>query len=248
MQILVLVAGYGTRLYPLTKDKPKPLLSCGGRAILDYLLDKVKGLGGLKNVIVVTNNKFHEIFEDWAGENKSFPVPIRVINDETTSPDDRLGAMGDIAFVLKKNRINQDLLILGGDNLFDSGLDSFFAFARKNSPQMSIGLYDIKDKSAAKQFGVVKLDGAGKVVSFEEKPALPQSSLIAMCLYYLPKESFHFIEEYIRDSRKTDTTGDFVRWLSQRNTVYGFRFEGKWYDIGSVESYREAQEIFQSHH
>lgn len=244
MKILILAAGYGTRLYPLITDTPKPLLAVGDKPLVNHLIDKVRAVDGVEEVIVVTNNKFCGHFERWAEENKSFPAPIRIVNDGTTAPEDRLGSVGDIHFAIKTCPIQDDLLILGGDNLFDFSIEECLSFASKKRPAVTIGLYDIRDTKAARSFGVVQTAVDGRVVSFEEKPQQPRSSLIAMCLYYMPKESLSFLEEYVRESQKVDKAGDYIHWLVERKTVYGFKFEGRWYDIGSIESYHEAQKGF----
>ena len=246
MQVLILAAGYGTRLYPLTKNTPKPLLPCNHKPIINYLLDKVKNFSGLSEIIVITNDKFYVHFKDWAETLKGFPASIKVLNDGTTSPEDRLGAMGDIDFALKRNKVAEDLLVMGGDNLFNYSLDSYITFSKRNAPKATIGLYDIKETVLALNFGVVQLDHKKKIISFEEKPKTPKSTLIAMCLYYLSKDSLHSVSDYLRETKRSDTTGDYINWLSMRDTVYGFKFEGKWYDIGSIEAYEEAQQDFKS--
>ncbi len=244
MKVLILAAGYGTRLYPLTLDRPKPLLEVGGKPIVNYLIDKVRWYSGVNEVVVVTNNKFYPHFSRWAKANKSFPVPVSVVNDGTKTNEDRLGSMGDIDFVIKKKNIREDLLVMGGDNLFDLGLNNYFFHAQKNSPRTTIGLYDILDIGEAKKFGVVELDAQKKVVSFMEKPDQPRSTLIGMCLYYLPAESLKRVREYLHASKSADTSGDYIRWLFTQETVFGFKFEGKWYDIGSIEAYHAAQSEF----
>ncbi len=244
MKILILAAGYGTRLYPLVKDTPKSLLPIHGRPLIDFILDKVSGLDGLEQIIVVTNNKFFSHFQKWAQDKKTSKNKILVINDRTTSPDDRLGSIGDIGFVLKEIQVNDDLLVIGGDNLFNYNVDEFIKFARTKKSKPTIGLFDIHDKEEAKKFGVVDLDVQKRVVSFEEKPPLPRSSLISMCFYYFPKSSLELIDEYIRSGNKADKAGEYIRWLTAKGDVYGFKFEGKWYDIGSIESYREAERDF----
>jgi len=245
MKVLILAAGYGTRLYPLTKDKPKPLLEINRKSIIDYLLDKVQPFLNLTEVMVVTNDKFYGPFESWA-RAKKFSQPISIVNDGTKSNEDRLGSMGDIHFVMKQKHVEEDLLVLGGDNLFDRGLEDFLASAQKNSPKVTIGLYDIGDRNEAKKFGVVQLDAESQVISFDEKPASPKSSLIGMCLYYLPAPSLNRVAGYLNVSRSADTSGDYIRWLYQQEAVFGFKFEGKWYDIGSIEAYEAAQSEFQT--
>ncbi len=244
MQALILAGGYATRLYPLTKDTPKPLLPIQDKPLIDYLLDKMIPIKDLSSVIVVTNDKFYSPFRTWAQGHKDFPVEIQVINDETKTNEDRRGSIGDCDFVLKKGLIQEDLLVIGGDNLFDQDLKGFLRWARQKSPAIAAGLFDIQDKAKATQFGVATLDQQKKVSSFEEKPRIAQTSLIGMCLYFFPKPALGRIGEYLKESKKSDTTGDFIKWLSQKEPVYGFVFTGKWYDIGSLEAYQEAEERF----
>ena len=246
MRVLILAAGYGTRLYPLIKDTPKALLDINGRPLINYILDKVKTLDGLEQVLLVTNNKFDAIFKTWAAQQKGFPCEIKIVNDGTNTPEDRLGSIGDINFVLKKENIKDDLLVIGSDNLFDYSLNDFISFSKKIGPYVTIGLYDIGNLEEAKKFGVVAVDKNRKLLSFEEKPVEPKSTLISMCCYYLPQATLPLVENYLNEVKKSDTAGDYLRWLSQKNTVYGFHFNGKWYDIGSVEAYHEAQEKFKA--
>jgi glucose-1-phosphate thymidylyltransferase len=244
MEILILAAGYGTRLYPVIKNTPKPLLDIGGRPMIDYVLDKVRDFDGLTRVTVVTNNKFFEHFQKWAADHGNFKAEINVVNDGTNVPEERLGSIGDIAFAIRAGSIDDDLMVVGGDNLFDYDLTDYYRFAAEKKPAVTIGLFDIGDLEEAKQMGVVALDAEHKVVSFEEKPQRPKSTLIAMCLYYFSKPSLKMLSQYIEESEKTDKAGDYIRWLSEKQTVYGYQFEGKWFDIGSLESYREAQQAF----
>ena len=245
MKALILAAGYGTRMYPLIKDLPKALLAVQGKPIIHYILNTIKNLSGLNEVLVVTNNKFCSIFEKWAQEQQAaFPHNIRIINDGTDTPEQRLGSIGDIRFALKQAQVADDVLVVGSDNLFNFNLQEFIQFSQQKSPDVSIGLYDIHSLTEATKFGVVGLDGQEKINSFEEKPQQPKSTLIAMCFYYLPKKSLGLIEQYLVESKKSDTAGDYIRWLYQKNNVYGFKFSGKWYDIGSIEAYQDAEEHF----
>ncbi len=246
MKGLILAAGYGTRLYPLTVDKPKPLLPLNERCLIDYLVDKLFNLfEPLEELLVVTNNKFYKNFIEWS-EKKELSFPLTIINDGTTSPEDRLGSVGDIHFVVKKSSMAGDLLVMGGDNLFDEGLEEFLKFCSDKKPHVTIGVYDIQNKEEAKRFGVVSIDKNNRVVDFQEKPDNPASSLIAMCLYYFPSETLGYLEEYLHISQKLDKAGDYIRWLAQHKGVYAFRFSGKWYDIGSKESYDQAQQDFKT--
>lgn len=244
MKALILAAGYGTRLKALGEGIPKALLPVAEKPLVNHILDRLENLEGLNEVLLVTNDKFYINFKEWAEVQKEFKYPIRVINDGTQSPEDRLGSIGDIDFVLKQANVEDDILVVGGDNLFDYNLEEFIVTSSKKSDSISIGLYDIQNLKEATQFGVVGLNQENKIVSFEEKPEQPKSTLVAMCFYYLPKVSLGLIEAYLDETKVSDTAGDYIRWLHKNHDVYGFKFTGTWYDIGSLESYKEAQEKF----
>ncbi len=245
-----MAAGYGTRLYPLTKDTPKPLLKVGNQPMINHLVDKILALDGVSEIIVITNEKFYKVFQDWLNSNKKNcnNISIDIINDGTTTPENRLGAIGDIHFAIKEKSIKEDTLVIGGDNIFDFDLKEFVEFAKSVRPKKSLGFVDIKDKEKAHNFGVAELDENKKVVSFEEKPQSPKSSLVAMCLYFLPKENLHLVAEYIekhvKNQDEKDTSGTYIKWLYKREDVFGFVFQGRWYDIGHIDSYNEVQKYF----
>ncbi len=244
MKALILAAGYATRLYPLTKEYPKPLLEVKGRPIINYIVDKLKTIAGIDEIYIVTNRKFILNFSQWVKSVKS-PKKITLVNDLTKSNQDRLGAIGDINFVIKRQKIQDDLLVVGGDNLFSGSLKGFLDFSAKRKPDVSLGLYKLKQKKDARRYGVVKLDIRKKVISFQEKPKKPQSSLVAMCLYYMPKDYLGLIKEYIQNKKtKTDATGSYIAWLKDRVDVYGYVFGGSWYDIGDYKYLNAAKKGF----
>ncbi len=244
MKILILAGGYGTRLYPLVKDTPKALLDICGKTLIDHVLEKFYKLPGVDEVCVVTNDKFEALLKAWAVKKTGLPFPIRVISDGTKVPEERLGAVGDILFVLDQEKEPRDWLVAGSDNLFDEGVDDFVRFAVSRAPDVTVGAYDIREVSAASKYGVLALDPDGRLRSLEEKPKAPKSSLISMCLYYFPKEVLPLIHRYVDETHSTDTTGGCIQWLYLKSPVYGFKFQGKWYDIGSLESYDQAQKSF----
>lgn len=239
MTILILAAGYATRLYPLTLNKPKPLLPVGGKPILEHIFDKISELNNVGNCYIVTNQKFFKNFEDWTGVFK-FKAPIEAINDETTTNENRLGAIRDIEFVIKKKGIKDDLLVIGGDNLFEFSLKGFVDFAEAHKPGASLAIFDIGEKEKASLYGVIKIDSSSRVVNFEEKPPKPQSTFIATCVYYFPKEKVNLISKFLSSSNKSDAPGNYIKWLSENEEVYGFAFKEKWYDIGDKSSYEKA--------
>jgi len=244
MKALILAAGYATRLYPLTKNYPKPLLAVAGKPIIDHIAEKVEVLGGMDEIIVVTNSKFASLFGEWAKARKG-RVPVTVIDDLTSTPEQRRGAIGDLHFVIGEKGLAEDLLVIGGDNLFDAGLDEFNKFASSKIPSATIGAYDIKDKNKAGKYGVVSLD-SGRVTDFQEKPERPASALVGMCLYYLPGGKLSLVGEYLQQGNKKDAIGFYIEWLRKKEDVFCFVFGGHWYDIGHHDSYKEADAYFRA--
>lgn len=244
MKVLALAGGYGTRLYPLITDTPKALLDIQGQPLLNHTLKRLRDLDSLNEVLVVSNNKFYGHFCQWA-EQLDYPHPVTIVNDQTNTPEERLGSIGDIRYALEDKNVDDDVLIVGGDNLFDYNVDEYLAFAKKKNT-VTIGLYDIHSLEEAKQFGVVAIGKDRKVISFEEKPAEPQSTLIAMCFYYLPRQTLKMVSRYIDETGQSDKAGNYIKWLVGQTDVYGFEFSGAWYDIGSLEAYHDAQKNFKS--
>ncbi len=251
MKALILAAGYGTRLYPLTKEYPKPLLKIGKRPLINYILDKIEGLDDVSEITVVTNSKFISQFKKWEKSLKT-KKRLRIIDDLTKDHSDKKGAIGDIDFVIDKAKVKEDLLVIGGDNLFADSLEEFIFFAKAHKTSPVIGVYRLKNISQARQYGVVKLNTKNRIIDFKEKPKLPKSTLAAMCLYYFPKETLSLFKEYMQlENRsliaykrvdRSDATGFYIDWLRKKLAVYGFIFSGQWYDIGNYKFYKEAKE------
>ena len=244
MKALILAAGYATRLYPLTKKYPKPLLEVKGRPIINYIIEKIGLVSGIDEIYIVTNSKFISDFRKWAKTVKS-PKKITLVDDLTKDNQDRLGAIGDIQFVINKKKIRDDLLVVGGDNLFSGSLQGFLDAAKKNIAPTGLGLYRLKRKNDASRYGVVKLDKLKRVISFMEKPKHPESNLVAMCLYYIAKNYLNLINVYLHEEkRKTDATGSYIAWLKDKVDVYGYVFSGSWFDIGDYQYLNSAKENF----
>ena len=243
MKIIILAAGYAVRLQPLTLNTPKPLLTIGGRTIVDRIIDKIDSLGGRDRIFIVSNAKFSARFSGWAKASAA-KDRITVIDDGTTNNENRLGAIRDLDLVIEGNAIDDDVLVVAGDNLFEFDLKKFLDFAHARKDGVSIAAYDIGDLALAKNFGVVKVDDAGTVVDFEEKPPAPKSTLVSTGIYYFPKNKLSFIKEYVKMQDKLDAPGYYIGWLVKNDRVYGFRFLEDWYDIGSIDSYRKADEEY----
>lgn len=242
MKALILAAGYGTRLYPLTKDTPKPLLVIKNKPILEYILKNIEE-AGIAEVYIITNDRFFEKISRWVKEYKSC-LKIKVIDDHTTSNDDRLGAIKDIEFTISQEQITDDILVIAGDNLFNLSLKDFIRFSLEKQADAVVCAYDVKDIKKASLYGITEIDKDKRVVSFEEKPKEPKSTLAAMAIYYFPKKTLTLISEYLSAGEKNDAPGFFLKWLSRKGKVFAYVFDGRWFDIGSIEAYEEAQRVW----
>jgi len=236
---VVLAAGYATRLRPLTNRVAKPLLPLAGRPMLDYLADKIDEVADVEAIHVVTNSRFAPDFEAWAS-SRSGRLPVRVHDDGTSSNADRLGAIGDLRFVIEQAGLaDEDLLVIAGDNLFDFSLEEYVRFWRSRGGS-AIGVHDVGDLGLARQYGVVELDDADRVVSLVEKPERPASTLASIAAYLLPAEHVALVKRYLAEGNAPDQPGRFIVWLYPRVPVHGYRFEGDWLDIGDRSQLLEA--------
>jgi len=235
MKALILAAGYATRLYPLTENKPKALLVVKGRPIINYIVEKLNKVDEIDEIFVVTNKKFYDSFIKW---NKTIKTskPLSIINDGTEKNGKRLGSVGDINFVVEEKNITDDLLVIGSDNFFSFTVEKITNFFKKKNSTV-VAVYDTKNKSRiAKKLGCVEADNDCKVIGFEEKPEHPKSTLASTCCYIFPKQDLHLIKEAIHENN-FDRTGDLIKFILSKKSVYAFAFEGYWYDIGCFDEY-----------
>jgi len=264
VSVCLLAAGYGTRLYPLTKDHPKALLplgsgvtpppasgpkgrlsskgppsadEVGGGVILDWILDTVEAVPGLSKLVLVTNHKFFPQFEAW---QRTHSRALELVDDGTSTPETRLGAIRDLMLGLAQVGACDDLLVLGTDNVFTWSLADFVAFAKRKRPSATVALRQATSLQAASRCAVVELDGAARLIRCVEKPASPFSSTVALCVYYFSQACRGRFEEFVRIGGNVDAPGYFIEWLVKQEPVYGFMTDGEWFDIGSKESYQEA--------
>lgn len=246
MKVIILAAGYATRLYPLTLTQTKPLLHVAGKPMVDHVLDNLAPIGSIDRVYVVTNAKFAEQFEIWA-ENyrttKSSTLNFTIVNDGSTDDTNKLGAIGDLQLVLDRECVDDDLIIVAGDNLFNQSLVGFGSYCRSQTGPV-LGVYDVGSLEQARKYGVVDVDNTGQITSFVEKPSAPASTLIGIALYYYPKAFLPEIRRYLEEGNNPDQPGRLIQWLYSRTPVMTWSVPGIWYDIGSKETLEEANQIF----
>ena len=246
MKVLILAAGYATRLYPMTLTKPKPLLPVAGKPMIDYVLDNLAPIPGIDRVYIVTNAKFADQFQAWADQYRATKskLDFTIVNDGSTDDSNKLGAIGDLNLVIERERVDDDLIVVAGDNLFSQSLAEFGAYCRKcNAPVL--GVYDIGSLEQASKYGVVEVDATGQLTRFVEKPPRAASTLIGIALYYYPRASIPLISKYLAEGNNPDQPGRLIQWLYPKQPVYTWSVPGIWFDIGSKETLEEANRIYQ---
>ncbi len=245
MKVLILAAGYATRLYPLTLTQPKPLLPVAGKPMIDYVLDNLAPIPGIDRVYIVTNAKFAGHFQAWADQYRATKAKIdfTIVNDGSTDDSNKLGAIGDLNLVLEREKVDDDLIVVAGDNLFSESLADFGTFCRQVN-QPVLGVYDVGSLDQAKKYGVVEVDPSNRLLSFVEKPEHPASAQIGIALYFYPRATLPKIRQYLAEGNNPDQPGRLVQWLYPREPVHTWSVPGIWYDIGSKETLEEANRIF----
>jgi len=236
VKAIILAGGYATRLRPLTDDVSKCLLPIGGRPMVDWILDRVQEVADVERVHVVTNARFAGDFRRWAEGHEA----VEVHDDGTLTNDDRLGAIGDIAFTLDAIGRDHDLLVVAGDNLFDYSLRDLVAFWREKGVASAVAVHDVGDPELVKRYSTVELDRDGRIVGFEEKPEAPTSTLAATATYLYHRAHVPLLGRYLEEGHPPDQPGRFIAWLHSRAPVYAFPFEGTWADIGDPAQLLEA--------
>jgi glucose-1-phosphate thymidylyltransferase len=245
VKLIILAAGYATRLYPLTLNQPKPLLPVAGKPMLEHVLDSLKSIKHIDHIYVVTNDKFAGHFQRWADDYATThrAQPITVMNDQTTDEANRLGAIGDINLVLSQAQIEDDVIVVAGDNLFSENLWTFGEFSSVGAAPV-LAVYDVGDLEEIKKYNAIEIDENDRITFFEEKPAHPKSTLTGIALYYYPKSTLPLIRQYLAEGNNPDQPGRLVQWLYPRIPFYVWRVPGIWYDVGSKETLEAANRIF----
>ena len=245
MKLIILGAGYATRLYPLTLNQPKPLLTVAGKPMIEHVLDNLTSIQDIDHIYVVTNARFTDHFQHWADDYRGVRAgpPITIINDLSTDDSNKLGAIGDIDLVLTAAGIEDNVIVIAGDNLFSDNLAEFAESCRlKDAPVL--GVYDVGSLEDIKKYNAIEIDDSGRITYFEEKPAQPKSTLTGIALYYYPTSTLPLIRQYLAEGNNPDQPGRLVQWLYPRIPFYVWRVPGIWYDVGSKETLEEANRIF----
>jgi len=240
MKCIILAAGYATRLKPLTDNTPKHLLPVGGRPLLEYTLESLAP--HVDSFVIVTNNKFYGVFREWA-QQLPLEVPLQVINDGTSSNEDRLGSIGDMKFALG-GTYDDDVTVVCGDNLAEFDMQRLFDFFDAHR-STAIAAYDVKEMEQAKKLGIIAIDHRNIVTNFVEKPQLPPSTLASTGFYIFPQHAIARIDEYLTAGGDKDKSGSFIEWLYKREPVRAFVFSEGWWDIGTHDQYQEVNRIYE---
>lgn len=240
MKCLILAAGYATRLYPLTENFPKPLLEVQGKTILDWMIDDIDTLGEVDEYIVISNHKYAHHFEEWAARKTQ---KITVLDDGTSTNETRLGAVRDIQFAIDTLRLDDDMLVIAGDNLLDFSLTKFMRYAKEKNTTCTMRYYEANEQRLLK-CGVVTPDENDRILRMTEKSPTPETHWVTPAFYFYKKEDAKRVQTAIDDGCGVDAPGSFIAWLCQKTPVHAMEMPGKRYDIGTIETYREVQENY----
>lgn len=247
MRALILAAGYGTRLYPLTRDRPKPLLPVGGRPVLDHLVENLDRVDGLREVLVVVNGRFEAELRSWAdGADRAVGTPVRVLSNGTREPGERLGAVGDAALAIERADLDDDLLVAAGDNVFEFEIAEMIRAAGEGpSADALVAVERRESTEGLERSGVAVVDDDGWIRRFVEKPERPPSRIAAAPLHLYGRETLPLFSRYVESGGETDAPGHFLQWLVPRREVRAWRMPAARHDIGTPESYRKTRERFE---
>ena len=240
MKCIILAMDYATRLYPLTKDFPKPLLKIQDKTILDWLIDDIETSGKVDKYIVISNHRFADHFREWA---KTRNENIYILDDGTTSNENRLGAVRDIQYAIDSLYLDDDLLVIAGDNLLDFSLKGFIDYALEKKASCTMRYFE-KNVTKLRSSGVLTIDKNDKILKMIEKPETPVSRWCSPAFYFIKRLDVPHVKNAIMDGYNVDAPGSFISWLSQKEDVYAYEMPGKRYDIGTLASYKKVQEEY----
>lgn len=237
MKCLILAAGYATRLYPLTENYPKPLLQVGEKTILDWLIDDIDSSGIIDEYVIISNHKYAHCFEDWVKTKKQ---RLTVVDDGTSTNETRLGAVKDIQFAIDKLNIDDDILVIAGDNVLDFSLTIFINYACEKQSSCVMRYYESDEKKLLK-CGVVTVDEDDRIIEMTEKSPTPATHWCTPPFYYYTKNDAKLVSKGIEAGCGVDAPGSFIAWLCKQSNVFAMKMPGKRFDIGNLESYERVK-------
>ena len=238
MRAIILAGGYAKRMWPLTKAFPKNLLPIKGRPALDFILDRLLE-ADIENVIISTNLRFKSHYEDWLRKKRT--NLIEIVTEASRCEEEKLGSIGALADLAPKLKPD-DYMIIAGDNIFEDELKGMINFyEEKKAPVVAVIKARNEDEVLRGSSVIIKKDM--RIVEFKEKPTKAKSSLIGACIYLMPHRTLLRTNEYIQEGGDRDEPGNFIEWLCERETIYGYMLQGQLLDIGTVEGYKEAQTL-----
>ena len=240
MKCLILAAGYATRLYPLTENFPKPLLEVQGKTILDWLVDDIDTLGRVDEYVVISNHKFAHHFNNWAKGKKQ---KITVVDDGTSTNETRLGAVKDIQFAIDKLSLDDDMLVIAGDNLLDFSLTKFISYAQQKKTSCIMRYYEANEQKLLK-CGVVTIDENDKILEMTEKSPNPATHWCTPPFYFYTRKDVGLVRQGIDAGCGVDAPGSYVAWLCKKTAVHSMEMPGMRYDIGNLESYETVKKEY----
>jgi glucose-1-phosphate thymidylyltransferase len=236
--------GFAKRMAPIANGTPKALLPVAGKPVIQYIIDRLGPIGEVEKILISTNKRFEGQFRDFLSGCKPCKG-MELVVEPALSEGEKLGSIGALRFLIERGGIDDDLMVINGDNLFKFGLRGFVDFYKARGGTV-VGVYDVRKIDEAKKLGIVEIDKSKRIVGFEEKPEKPKSTLASTGIYIYPKNILKLILEYLKQGNSPDAPGYFLAWLYRRQPVYGFVFREQWFDIGSPETYREAEMGFGS--
>ena len=242
MTSLILAAGYATRMYPLTRNFPKPLLEVGGKTVLDHLLKDIDSITAITRHVVVSNSRYLPHFQKWKAESE-YEKEIILLDDGSTENENRLGAVRDILFAIEEVGLDEELLVVAADNLLSFSFSGFVDYALDKRATCIMRHHE-PSTERLRRTGVITIDEDDRVLLMEEKPAEPKSSWAVPPFYVYKREDLPLIREAIEEGANTDAPGSFITYLARKRPVYAYLMEGKRWDIGNLESYEQVKREF----
>ena len=240
---ILLCAGYATRLFPITKNFPKALLEIeDGKPLLNYIMDQIDNISDIDEIYLITNDRYYNHFINWK-DTLNTNKKLTVLNDYTTNNDDKLGAVGDLKYTKDKMNINDDVIIIAGDNLFDYNLQDFIDYYKKiKKPVVTSSI--INDIEQLKGMGVALTDSNNRIIELKEKSANPISNKAVFATYIYPKEVFNQVDNYLNEGNNPDAPGYFLEYVVRNNPTYIYNFNGNCYDVGTHDSLKLVRELY----